>query len=101
MRNAGVHNFPAIDRVIYGKAASQSIRAEAERLDARRVFLIASRTLNSNTDEIEKIRHSVRRNRYRRSAANGRVAAAPRSWGLSSGSARSLVQTGSTRKTRA
>ncbi|MCK1654764.1 iron-containing alcohol dehydrogenase [Bradyrhizobium sp. 149] len=59
MRNAGVHNFPAIDRVIYGKAASEAVREEAERLNAKRVFLIASRTLNSKTDEIEKIRHSL------------------------------------------
>lgn len=59
MRNTGVHNFPAIDRVIYGKAASEAIREEAERLNAERVFLIASRTLNSKTDEIEKIRHTL------------------------------------------
>jgi maleylacetate reductase len=59
MRNAGVHNFPAIDRVIYGKAASEAIREEAERLNAKRVFLIVSRTLNSTTDEIEKIRYSL------------------------------------------
>lgn len=59
MRRTGVHNFPAIDRVIYGKAASEAIREEAERLDAKRVFLIASRTLNSKTDEIEKIRRTL------------------------------------------
>jgi maleylacetate reductase len=59
VRRTGVHNFPAIDRVIYGKAASEAIREEAERLNARRVFLIASRTLNSKTDEIEKIRRTL------------------------------------------
>ncbi|MCK1736724.1 iron-containing alcohol dehydrogenase [Bradyrhizobium sp. 138] len=59
MRRTGVHNFPAIDRVIYGKAASEAVREEAERLDAKRVFLIASRTLNSKTDEIEKIRRAL------------------------------------------
>lgn len=42
MRSTGVHNFPAIDRVIYGRAASEAIREEAERLNAERVFLIAS-----------------------------------------------------------
>ncbi|MEH2520184.1 maleylacetate reductase [Bradyrhizobium sp. AZCC 1610] len=59
MRRAGAHNFPAIDRVVYGKAASEAINEEAERLNAKRVFLIVSRTLNSKTDEIEKIRRTL------------------------------------------
>ena len=59
MRKTGAHNFPAIDRVIYGKAASEAVSEEAERLTAKRVFLIVSRTLNSKTDEIEKIRRTL------------------------------------------
>ncbi|WFU18415.1 iron-containing alcohol dehydrogenase [Bradyrhizobium sp. CB3481] len=59
MRKAGVHNFPAIDRVIYGTAASEALNEEAERLNAKRVFLLASRTLNTKTDEIEKIRRAL------------------------------------------
>ena len=59
MRRTGVHNFPAIDRVIYGKAASAALNEEAERLNAKRVFLLASRTLNTKTDEIEKIRRAL------------------------------------------
>ena len=59
MRRTGVHNFPAIDRVIYGKAAFEAVSEEAERLNAKRVFLIVSRTLNSKTDEIEKIRRTL------------------------------------------
>jgi maleylacetate reductase len=59
MRESGVHNFPATDRVVYGKAASEALKAEAERLGARRVFLIVSRTLNATTDEIEKIRRAL------------------------------------------
>ncbi|MDE5451710.1 iron-containing alcohol dehydrogenase [Bradyrhizobium sp. CSA112] len=59
MRKTGVHNFPAIDRVIYGKAASEALNEEAERLNAKRVFLLASRTLNTKTDEIEKIRRTL------------------------------------------
>jgi maleylacetate reductase len=49
-----------MDFVIYGKPAAEALREEAERLDARRVFLIVSRTLNTKTDEIEKIRASLR-----------------------------------------
>lgn len=54
MRKSGIHNFPAIDRVVYGKAAADFLKDEAVRLDAKRVFLIVSRTLNTKTDEIEK-----------------------------------------------
>jgi maleylacetate reductase len=59
MRRTGIHNFPAIDRVIYGKAASEALNEEAERLNAKRVFLLASRTLNTKTEEIEKIRRTL------------------------------------------
>jgi maleylacetate reductase len=59
MRRSGAHNFPAIDRVIYGKASSEAVSEEAERLKAKRVFLIVSRTLNTKTDEIEKIRRTL------------------------------------------
>jgi maleylacetate reductase len=56
MRDVGSYQYPAMDSVIYGKTAAEALLEEAERLDARRVFLIASRTLNTSTDEIEKIR---------------------------------------------
>jgi maleylacetate reductase len=59
MRRTGVHNFPAIDRVIYGKAASEALNEEAERLNAKRILLLASRTLNTKTDEIERIRRTL------------------------------------------
>jgi maleylacetate reductase len=59
MRKSGIHNFPAIDRVVYGKAAAESLKDEVARLDAKRVFLIVSRTLNTKTDEIEKIRRAL------------------------------------------
>lgn len=59
MQTAGSYQFPPMDQVIYGKPAAEALREEAERLDARRVFLIASRTLNTKTDEIEKLRTSL------------------------------------------
>ncbi|UPK06441.1 iron-containing alcohol dehydrogenase [Bradyrhizobium sp. 170] len=59
MRKTGIHNFPAIDRVVYGKAACDALNDEAVRLDAKRVFLIVSRTLNTKTNEIEKIRRAL------------------------------------------
>src|SRR5205085_914648 len=59
MQTAGSYQFPPMEQVIYGKPAAEALREEAERLDARRVFLIASRTLNTKTDEIEKLRTSL------------------------------------------
>ena len=59
MRTAGSYQYPAMESVIYGKPAAEALREEAERLDARRVYLIVSRTLNTRTDEIEKIREGL------------------------------------------
>src|SRR6476620_11828841 len=59
MRTAGSYQYPAMESVIYGKPAAEALREEAERLDARRVYLIISRTLNTKTDEIEKIRKGL------------------------------------------
>src|SRR6516225_3595356 len=59
MRIAGSYQFPTMESVIYGKPAAEALREEAERLDAKRVYLIVSRTLNTTTDEIEKIRKAL------------------------------------------
>jgi maleylacetate reductase len=59
MRVAGSYQYPTMESVIYGKPAAEALREEAERLGAKRVYLIASRTLNTNTDEIEKIRKAL------------------------------------------
>jgi maleylacetate reductase len=59
MTKAGSYHFPPMDAVIYAKAAAEALPEEVERLGAKRVYLIASRTLNTNTDEIEKIRGAL------------------------------------------
>src|ERR1700757_4974729 len=59
MRIAGSYQYPTMESVIYGKPAAQALREEAERLNAKRVYLIVSRTLNTKTDEIEKIRKAL------------------------------------------
>jgi maleylacetate reductase len=51
--------FTKMDRVIFGHDAAKSVADEAERLGARRVFLLASRTLNRETNEIDKIRSAL------------------------------------------
>ena len=55
----GSYQYPTMESVIYGKPAAEALREEAERLGAKRVYLIVSRTLNSTTDEIEKIRAAL------------------------------------------
>ena len=59
MRIAGSYQYPTMETVIYGKPAAEALREEAERVGAKRVYLIASRTLNTATDEIEKIRKAL------------------------------------------
>lgn len=59
MHTTGTHLFPAMDRVIFGRPAAKTLAKEAERLNARRVFLVVSRTLNTQTDEIAKIREAL------------------------------------------
>ena len=55
----GSHQYPSMESVIYGRPAAEALREEAERLGAKRVYLIASRTLNTTTDEVEKIRKAL------------------------------------------
>jgi maleylacetate reductase len=55
--------FTRMDRVVFGRPAAEAIAAEADRLGARRVFILASRTLNTQTDEVEKVRQALG-NRY-------------------------------------
>ncbi|NEU94468.1 iron-containing alcohol dehydrogenase [Bradyrhizobium uaiense] len=59
MHVVGSHQYPAMESVIYGKPAAEALREEAERLGAKHVYLIASRTLNTTTDEIENIRKAL------------------------------------------
>src|SRR5262245_984774 len=51
--------FPAIDRVVYGEPAAKALRDEAARLNANRVFLLVSRTMNRTTDEVAKVRDAL------------------------------------------
>jgi maleylacetate reductase len=54
--NAGMHEFLAQDRVIWGRPAAEAVVEEAERRGAQRVFIVTSRTLNRKTDAVERIR---------------------------------------------
>jgi maleylacetate reductase len=56
MHSTGTHLFPAMDRVIFGQDAAAALAGEVDRLGKLRVFLMVSRTLNTTTSEIEKLR---------------------------------------------
>ncbi|WP_076997358.1 iron-containing alcohol dehydrogenase [Variovorax sp. KK3] len=52
---AGAHNFASIERVVFGQGAAGVIAAEAARQNAKRVFIVASRTLRTQTGVIRAI----------------------------------------------
>jgi len=51
--------FSQMDEVLFGHPAATAVAEEVKRVDARRVFLMVSGTLNRTTDEIGKIRPYV------------------------------------------
>ncbi len=55
----GVFNIPPMERVFFGRPFVEVVLEEAERLDAQRVFLLVSNTLNNKTDEISKLRTAL------------------------------------------
>ena len=59
MPQSGRVVFSMMDEVIFGRPAATAIAEQARRLNAQRVLLMVSGTLNRNTDEIEKIRRAL------------------------------------------
>ena len=57
--NAGLHEFLAQDRVIWGQPAAQALVEEADRRQARRIFIVTSKTLNRKTDAVESLRRAL------------------------------------------
>jgi maleylacetate reductase len=51
--------FGAMDEVVFGRRASEAIVEQMDRLQANRVFLMVSGTLNRETSEIENIRQAL------------------------------------------
>ncbi|MGZ5151329.1 MAG: iron-containing alcohol dehydrogenase [Burkholderiales bacterium] len=51
--------FPALERLVYGKPAALALAAEVERIDAKRVFLVVSGTMNRTTDEVAKVQAAL------------------------------------------
>ena len=59
MVQSGRVAFGEMDEVQFGVAAADAIAAQARELDASRVFLMVSGTLNRQTDEIAKVRAAL------------------------------------------
>src|SRR5215831_3420330 len=51
--------FTKMDEVVYGKPAAATVAELVKRHGAERVFLMASGTLNRETDEIDKLRRAL------------------------------------------
>jgi len=48
-----------MEEVLFGIPAADAIAQVAQRVDARRVFLMVSGTLNRETEEIDKVRRAL------------------------------------------
>ena len=51
----GIHQYPPMDRVIYGIPVQEALAAEVKRLDARSVYVMASGTLARQTDVVNEV----------------------------------------------
>jgi len=52
---SGTMIFTQMGRVIFGKPAAAAVAAEAERLGAKRVFILSGHTLNTKTGEVQRL----------------------------------------------
>ena len=52
----GIHRYPPMDRVIYGIPLADALAEEVARLESRAVYVMASGTLNRETDVIDSVR---------------------------------------------
>ncbi len=55
----GAYRFPAMESVIYGRPFAEAIKEEVERADAHAVFVLASGTLERETDLVEQLRTAL------------------------------------------
>src|SRR3954471_23311302 len=55
----GTYRFPPMDSVVYGRPFADSLREQVEQSGANSVFLLASGTLNRETDMVGQVRHAL------------------------------------------
>ena len=59
MLHSGRVAFGEMEVVVFGRPAAEVVAEEVRRLEAERVFLMASGTLNRTTDEVAKVRRAL------------------------------------------
>jgi hypothetical protein len=52
----GTHRYPPMERVIYGVPLAEALAQEVERIGANAVYVLASGTLERQTDVIDRVR---------------------------------------------
>jgi maleylacetate reductase len=52
----GIHRYPPMERVVYGIPLAEALADEVGRLGSRAVYVMASGTLNRETDLVETVR---------------------------------------------
>src|SRR5271169_1563104 len=56
---SGVYRFPAMESVVFGKPFVEALAQEANRVEARAVFILASGTLARETDTVDRLRQML------------------------------------------
>jgi len=59
MPQSGQIVFTKMDEIVFGKPAAEAVADQARRLNASRVFLLVSGTLNRETREVENVRKAL------------------------------------------
>ena len=56
---SGIYSYPATSRIVYGTDFAEALKRELELVGARRVFVLASGTLERSTDVIRRVRDAL------------------------------------------
>src|SRR5437762_8301204 len=56
---AGEIVFTGMERVVFGRPAAEAVAGAADRLGAKRVFILAGNTLNRKTDAVRRIAEAL------------------------------------------
>src|SRR5579885_2754157 len=55
----GTYRFPPMESVVYGRPFAEALREQVEQADAHAVFLLASGTLERETDMVAQVRSAL------------------------------------------
>ena len=56
---SGVYRFPAMESVVFGKPFVEALAQEVDRVEAQAVFILASSTLASETNTVDRLRQML------------------------------------------